>query len=308
MAVDGLFVARDWRTVARHALAAVPVALAVGWSSVSRMTEGAGSALAIGLPDMTLGGIVATVVLGIGPVLAAALAGLRRLPTHSHLAAILGASAILLGLFLLYFVRISEGSWVGFRAGQILLVAIAILLARTFSALTRGRAVVLATVILLLGLPTTVIDTWNASDIGNQREGPGFRWTLTTTADEERVFAWIRTQTPETAIVQMEPIVRAREHWTLIPSFAGRRMAAGLPISLLPQPEYLEASEQVKAIYASDDAGEASVLARRLRIDYLYVDATDTAAYPAGVRKFDEQPALFSKVFASGEARVYRVN
>ena len=115
-------------------------------------------------------------------------------------------------------------------------------------------------------------------------------------------------ETPETAIVQMEPIVRAREHWTLIPSFAGRRMAAGLPISLLPQPEYLEASEQVKAIYASDDAGEASAIARRLRIDYLYVDATDTAAYPDGVRKFDEQPALFSKMFSSGEARVYRVN
>ena len=44
-----------------------------------------------------------------------------------------------------------------------------------------------------------------------------------------------------TAIVQMEPMVRGREHWTLIPSFAGRRMAAGLPISLLPLPEYLRA-------------------------------------------------------------------
>jgi hypothetical protein len=308
MAVDGLLVVRDWRTVARHALAAVPVALAVGWSSLSRMTEGAGSALAVGLPDMTMGGAAATLVLGLGPVLAAALAGVRRLPLHSHLTAILGASAIVLGLFLLYFVRISEGSWVGFRAGQILLVAIAILLARTFSALSRRAAVVLATVILLLGLPTTLIDTWNASDIGNQREGPGFRWTLTTTADQQRVFAWIRMQTPETAIVQMEPIVRAREHWTLIPSFAGRRMAAGQPISLLPQPAYLEASEQVRTIYASDSAAEASAIARRLRIDYLYVDATDTTAYPDGVRKFDQQPALFSKVFSSGEARVYRVN
>jgi hypothetical protein len=308
MAVDGLLVVRDWRTVARHALAAVPVALAVGWSSLSRMTEGAGSALAVGLPGMTTGGAVATLVLGLGPVLAAALAGVRRLPLHSHLTAILGASAIVLGLFLLYFVRISEGSWVGFRAGQILLVAIAILLARTFSALSRRAAVVLATVILLLGLPTTLIDTWNASDIGNQREGPGFRWTLTTTADQQRVFAWIRMQTPETAIVQMEPIVRAREHWTLIPSFAGRRMAAGQPISLLPQPAYLEASEQVRTIYASDSAAEASAIARRLRIDYLYVDATDTTAYPDGVRKFDQQPALFSKVFSSGEARVYRVN
>jgi uncharacterized membrane protein len=248
------------------------------------------------------------VLLGLGPVLAAALAGLRRLPRQSHLSAIVGAGALALGLFLLYFVRISEGSWVGFRAGQILLVAIAVLLTRTIAASRRRGAAVLAAVILLLGLPTTIIDTWNASDIGNQREGPGFRWTLTTTAEQQRVFAWIRRQTPETAIVQMEPVVRAREHWTLIPSFAGRRMAAGLPISLLPQPAYVEASENVKTIYASEDARQASDIARRLRIDYLYVDAADTAAYPAGVRKFDEQPALFSKVFSSGDARLYLVH
>jgi hypothetical protein len=49
-------------------------------------------------------------------------------------------------------------------------------------------------------------------------------------------------------------------------------------------------------------------IARRMRIAYLYVDATDAAAYPDGVRKFDEHPALFSRVFSSGDARVYRVN
>ncbi len=98
----------------------------------------------------------------------------------------------------------------------------------------------------LVGVPTTAIDTWNAQDIGNRREGPGFRWTLWTTRDQQQAFAWLRAQTPKSAIVQMEPMVRGREHWTLIPSFAGRRMAAGLPISLLPQPEYTEASELVK--------------------------------------------------------------
>jgi len=103
-------------------------------------------------------------------------------------------------------------------------------------------------------------------------------------------------------------MVRGREHWTLIPSFAGRRMAAGLPISLLPQPEYLATSELVQTLFSTSRADEASDLARRLRIDYLYVDSTDISAYPDGVRKFDEQPALFSRVFTSGDVRIYRVN
>jgi hypothetical protein len=308
MAVDALFVAGDWRLIVRHALAAGPVAAAVAWTFLCRMTEGAGSAIDVGLPEMSQSGAAASVLLGLGPVLLPALAGLRKRPGQWHLPVIAATTGLALGLFLLYFVRISEGSWVGFRAGQVMLVCIPVLLARTFSSLGRGSSALLATAILVLGLPTTAIDTWNASDISNKREGPGFRWTLWTTRDQQQAFAWIRAQTPADAIVQMEPMVRGREHWTLIPSFAGRRMAAGLPISLLPQPEYTETSERIRSIYQGANAEDASDTARRLRIDYLYVDATDTAAYPDGVRKFDEHPALFSRVFSSGDARVYRVH
>ena len=103
---------------------------------------------------------------------------------------------------------------------------------------------------------------------------------------------------PDGRLVQMEPMVRGREHWTLIPSFAGRRMAAGLPISLLPLPEYAERSERRSAaLFATANAAEASAIARRLRIDYLYVDDDDMAAYPDGTRKFDREPALFERVF-----------
>jgi uncharacterized membrane protein len=163
-----------------------------------------------------------------------------------------------------------------------------------------------ALLVLAIGLPTTAIDTYNAQDIGNRRPGPGFRWTLWTTPAQQEAFAWIRANTRDDDIVQMEPMVRAREHWTLIPSFAGRRMAAGLPISLLPLPEYTEKSELVRTIFATTDATEARDIARRLRIDYLYVDTADIAAYPGGVPKFDASEA-FEQVFANGEVRVYRV-
>jgi hypothetical protein len=299
---------RAWQLLPKQALAALPVMLAVLWGWASRVMDGAGAALEVGLAGVTEGSPVVTLMLSLGPILLPSLPGLRPLAGAPIRPVWIAGAGILLGLFLLYFVRISEGSWVGFRAGQILLVSIPILLARTLASLGPRSSALLAAGIVAVGLPTTLVDTWNAQDIGNRRDGPGFRWTLWTTRDQEQAFAWIRAHTPIDAIVQMDPIVRGREHWTLIPSFAGRRMVAGLPISLLPQPEYVETSELVHTLFSTTNTDEASNTARRLRIDYLYVDATDTRASPDGVRKFDEQPASFSRVFASGDVRVYRVN
>jgi hypothetical protein len=216
-------------------------------------------------------------------------------------------AGILGGLFLLYFVRISEASWVGFRAGQLLLVSIPILLARTLDRLGARRAAIAAVAILIVGLPTTVIDTWNAQDIWNRRQGPGFRWTLRVTPAQQEAFRWIRANTPEDAVVQMEPMLRAREHWSLIPTFAGRRMAAGLPISLLPLPEYEERSTLVRTLFSTGDPEEASKIAYRLRIDYLYVDLDDIAAYGEGVAKFATNADRFERVFSNSEVRIYRV-
>jgi uncharacterized membrane protein len=84
-------------------------------------------------------------------------------------------------------------------------------------------------------------------------------------------------------------------------------MAAGLPISLLPVPEYQQRSTMVQTIYATPDTAEAAETARRLRIDYLYVDEDDRAAYPAGVRKFQSDPARFEQVFSNQEVTIYRV-
>ena len=75
---------------------------------------------------------------------------------------------------------------------------------------------------------------------------------------------------PADAIVQMEPILRGRAHWSLIPTFAERRMIAGLPISLLPTPDYHERSARVQRVFQTSDAREAAQLARELGIGYLY--------------------------------------
>lgn len=307
VAADTLLSRRNVVVLLRHAAAALFVASAVGWAAASRVVDGAGSALDVGFSGFSRNAPLLTLLLSLGPVLVPALPGVRHpqsdLARRSVAIALGGIAA---GLFLLYFVRVSEASWVGFRAGQILLVTIPVLLARTLARTPAAWRAALVGLILAVGLPTTLIDTWNAQDIGNRRPGPGFRWTLWTTPDQQDAFAWIRRHTAPDAIVQMEPMVRGREHWTLIPSFAGRRMAAGLPISLLPVPEYPERSSVVRQIFASGDAAEASALARRLRLDYLYVDQEDVAAYPDGTAKFDASP-LFERVFANASVRVYRV-
>jgi hypothetical protein len=200
--------------------------------------------------------------------------------------------------------------WVGFRAGNLFFVSIPALVARGLVTLSSSRlrpvaiAVVIAT--LGLGLPTTIIDEYDAQDVGLRRMGPGFHWTMVLTPDQQEGLAWLRAHTAEDAIVQDEPMIRGRDTWTLIPSFAERRMAAGLPISLLHVPEYDEKSAQVRSIYASTDADAAWRTARQLRIDYLYVDRTERAAYPA-TSKFDRHSEHFALVFRNAEVAVYAI-
>ena len=117
---------------------------------------------------------------------------------------------------------------------------------------------------------------------------------------------WIKRATRRDAVVQMEPEVRAREDWSLIPSFGERRMAAGLPISLLSVPAYQQRSDLVKTMFASADAREAAAIAHDLHVDYVYVDALDRATYP-GVEKFERSPDLFVARFKRGAVTIYEV-
>jgi hypothetical protein len=299
------------KRIAAHAVAAVPVALVLGWSIMNQMVEGAGGALQIGFSGASRHWPLVSLVLSVGPMLLVASAGLwpaTRLPFAPARPFLVLA---ILSLLLLYFVRLSvDEAWVGFRAGQMLLVALAALAARFIArGWTDGRKAVVAGVAgvaLLAGLPTTVIDEYNARDIHNVSMGPGFPWTVVITPPQRHALEWIRAETPADAVVQMDPTVRERSTWSLVPSFGERRMAAGLPISLLDVPEYHERSQRVRAMYDTPNAVEASEIARSLRIDFIYVDAVERAAHPAGVR-FGAAPDLFEPVFRESDAAVYRV-
>ena len=125
------------------------------------------------------------------------------------------------------------------------------------------------------------------------------------TRGQQEAFAWVRANLPEDATLQMEPVLRGREHWSLIPTFAQRRMTAGLPISLLPMPEYDATSAEVQQLYRTGDSRQGWQLARGRGIQYLYVDGDDRAAYPEGVAKFSDP--YFDRVFENGEVEIYKV-
>ena len=309
VAADALLRRRGLRGLLPHLLAAVPPLLAVGWGIVNGMSEGAGDALSLGWSGPARRAPMTTLLLAIGPVLIPALIGLLPLRHGPAQPLRTAAAGLAVGLFLFYFVMLTDQFWVGFRAGQILLamvtVPLAALLDRLIDRQLPAVAGLLVAVIVAIGLPTTAADAYNAADITNLRMGPGFPWTVTLSPAEQEALTWVKRATPRRALVQAEPILRGRTQWSLIPSFAERRMAAGLPISLLPAPAYTERSRRVRAMFAAPSVDEAHAIARELRIDYVWVDATDRAAY--GAMRFADDPTRFPPLFQNTEVTVYGV-
>lgn len=304
--------ANPLKAAARHSVAAVPVGAAFGWCLFNEMWERAGGALAFGFGGLASRAPLETAALALGPLVVAALAalirpGLRR-PALPH------AVAVVVGFVLMYFVRLEpDPAWVGFRAGQILQLSLpglaALWIAWSLDRAGVARWLNLAILALLFaaGLPTTIIDLRNAQDTANRAMGPGFRWTIDITPDQQAAFAWIRRATPPDAVVQMEITARGRETWSLVPSFAERRMAAGEPIALLMDAGNKPRVNQVRTLYATTDPERAWNIARRLGIDYVYLDRVERGRYAAGAAKFEASPHLFAPVYRNGEVRIYGV-
>ena len=162
--------------------------------------------------------------------------------------------------------------------------------------------------VLALGLPTTGLDVWNAQDVGNRGDGPGFPWTERISAGEQEALAWLERSTPPDAIVQFEPIAHGANGWTRLPSFASRRMYSGLPLSLLRPPVYDERVHRMRRVFATTDAAEAQRVANVAGIDFFYVGPIERAEYPReAVAKFDASPERFRRVFVNAEVSIYEI-
>lgn len=317
-AVYGLAVIGHWwrqrsgyAPVLRHAVAIAPVVGALGWAALNHVADGAGSTLHFGPYGPTRNWPIVAFGLSFGPLLIPIALGLlpnATVPFWRVWPSVAGA--VLMVLVMHFVVMTVDEFWIGFRTGHLFFVLVPPLVARGLSWLRTTAppkvAALVVGAVLVAGLPTTVIDAWNAQDVENQHQGIGLRWTISLTPAQQAGLAWLREHTPSTAIVQMEPTVRARDTWSLIPSFGERRMAAGLPISLMHVPEYDRRTEAVRDLYASPDAESAWRTAAELGIDYLWVDGVERTAYPS-VRKFAEAPSHFERRYANDEVEIFRV-
>lgn len=303
-----------------QAVAAIPAAIAAFAVMHSGMVEGAGDALHIGFVGYARRYPVGTLALALGPVLAGALPALLwvlpfRSTPEARTRLLPAATALAVGVLLFYFASLPyrDPIWVGWRAGQIMLVSlpplVAVALNWGLSIRPRGLAGGVIAAAALIGLPTTVIDTFNAQDIENRRMGAGFRLSVSLSAAEQDALQWLRIATRANDVVQVDVAARGADTWTLIPTFAQRRMYAGLPISLLAEPEYRNRAAAVSAAYGTGDADEAWRLFKAGRVNYVYVgDAERRTHPPEALAKFDRRADIFTRVFQNPAATVYRVH
>ena len=307
--------AHEWRRLAAGAIVgAVPLALAVWVALALRYVDTSGPSLARVLVNpMAVTNVWASAILGFGPMLLLGACG-AVFAIRQRAGQFLGIGAIVLVSILFYFfvdVRDHQYVYVGWRSGHFLFVAFAVLTAFAFQELWRsGRAArigtVSATILLaLMSLPTFAIDFYNTQDVTNYKPGAPYSWTLVLSPDEVAALAWIRTWTARDAIVQMEPHVREGRRWADVPAFAERRMAAGLPISMVPLRPYEEASRKIEAIYKEENPDAAFRQAAQLGIDYLIVGPPERASFPGFEAMLRSRPARFRETFKSGDVSIF---
>lgn len=254
------------------------------------------------------------VFLSFGPLLLIGLAGLLR-PRWVSRAGLMPAAVVVTSFLFYFFTDVPDmaGVWVGWRSGHMLLIAFTAITGAALTAvwaLRRTRVLVVAglAVVVAVAVPTVAIDVYNAQDIRNREEGAGFPWTLIITPEEREAFNWIRAHTPPTAVVQPEPVVRAARTWAYVPAFAERRMAAGLPISMIPLRGYELASQDVRyGIFDASTAEDAHAMADFLQVDYLLVGEVEREAYGPQVEEMLGEPALFEVVFENAAIAVIKV-
>ena len=175
--------APDQRPVLHHAIAAGLVGVAVAWCVTNDMVEGAAGVVLYGLGGYARNRPVATLMLSLGPLVvpavlgpvaamaaaAACVAGGRR--HRARPARVLSGATVGRGLVH----RISRGAVAAAGAAWPRRAVLCASLASTSLGAGSGAlAAAIAVVLIVIGLPTTLIDTYNAQDIGNRRMGPGF--------------------------------------------------------------------------------------------------------------------------------------
>lgn len=209
-------------------------------------------------------------------------------------------------------VRDHQNVYVGWRVGHFLFIGAAAVFALLFVEVAalpsaRGRLAVMAiAAVLLLALPTTAIDLFNTQDIENRAEAPVGRFTLILSPEDLQLFEWLKRNTRPDAIVQVDPLAKDSTTWAYLPAFAERRMAVGLPISMVPLAKYEAGSRRMSEMYDAD-ARAAYDIALQNHINYVIIGPPERQAHPGAEKRLDSIPALMPLVLRNANISVYAV-
>jgi hypothetical protein len=296
-------------------LAGGPVLVGVALTRILGYTNPAdGLLMTVGVNPVALHRWPWVAFLSFGPLLLMGVPALLR-PAWVRGAGAAPAALVLASALFYFFVDVPDmgGVWVGWRSGHMLLIAFVVASACGLTALwaiaeRRAAVAAVVAVALLLAAPTVAIDTFNAQDINNRHDGAGFPWTLVISPAEREAFDWIRANTPADAVIQAEPFVRDPATWAYVPAFAERRMAAGLPISMVPHQHYAAASNDVRAgIFNAVSANDAHEWAEYLNIDYVLIGDRERRNYGSQVERMRSRSDLFETVFRNDAILLLKV-
>lgn len=308
---------RAWRALAEGGLVAVaPVAVAVAIAVVLGYIDPThGSLLHFFANPVALERWPLVLLLNFGPLLIGGVVGLVvSRGSRAEIAPVVALVAA--SLFFYFFADVPDmgGVWVGWRAGHLLLIGLGMLTGVAIDALRMQSRPIrwvggcVAAVLFALAVPTVAIDVRNARDIANRDRMPLFPWTLVLSKAEIEGLEWIRRSTPPDAIVQVDPQARNAGTWAYIPAFAERRMAAGLPISMIPlRPYQLATDNVVFGIFHAPTAKDAWEMAHFLGISYLVIGDAEREANHDGEKILAADPALFRSAFHNDALTVYEV-
>jgi hypothetical protein len=308
---------RAWKAILPAAIAAaVPLGLAtMAAMSLGYVDRDSSGLVRVLVNPMAITQPVWAIFLSFGPLLLLSILGIALAIWH-RTTELMAIGAIIVVSFAFYFfvdLRGHQYVYVGWRAGHLLFVAFTVLTAYALQEIGRGttaRRITAAAVFAVLAAsaaPTFAIDVYNTQDIDNREQAAGFRWTLVLDRDELEALAWIRALTPQDAVVQIDPFPRDAYTWAYIPAFAERRMAAGLPISMVPLEKYETASREVKTVFTADSGLTAHQRALELGIDYLFVGQPERQANPQLEERLGQRPDLFQPVFRNNTISIYFV-
>ena len=209
-------------------------------------------------------------------------------------------------------IRDHQDVYVGWRVGHLVFMALIPVMALAFVGVRNlaGRArwagAAALALTIVLAVPTVAIDAFNTQDVVPNGFGPSWHRVDVISPAEWEGLQWVKNHTAADAVVQVDTVARDSVMWAYIPAFAERRMAVGVPLSMVPLKKYREGARVVQWMYDTDPAS-AHAIANRAGIDYLVVGEPERRAHNAVETRWAAYPELLPRVFHNSALSVYAV-